>query len=290
MVHHVTERREMPVFLIGCHRSGTTVARYLLDAHPEIVCPPESKFLTALQEFMGAPQVLPALVSLRLHPTELLAELGLFAHRLFDLSARKGGKRRWIDKTPNYYRILPFIDDIFARNALFLFMVRHPLDTVASLQEHFWYATARHEDPDIARVVAEHGTGLQSWARYWREAYETIDVFASARSDRACFFKYEELVRAPEDTLARLLAFIGEAPAGQIAETAFGAVHDPGYEDPKARVSTTLHHLSVDRWRKWPTEQTLALWPIVAEPASRFGYAIDSNQCPQVPGGGGGGP
>ncbi|HLG89204.1 MAG TPA: sulfotransferase [Alphaproteobacteria bacterium] len=265
----------MPVFLVGCHRSGTTAARYLLDSHPEIVCPPESKFLTALQEFLGAPQVLPALVSLRLHPSELLAEIGLFARRLLDRSARKSGKRRWIEKTPNYYRILPFIDDIFSGRVLFLFMVRHPLDTIASLQEHFWYATTRHEDPDIARVVANFGAGPYGWARYWREVHETIGVFAASRPDRAWVFKYEEMVADPEGTLARLLAFIGESPAKEQADAAFAAAHDPGYEDPKARVSTSLHTASVGRWRQWPAGQSNALWPIVAEPAARLGYSID---------------
>jgi hypothetical protein len=270
----MSERRDRPVFLIGCHRSGTTAARYLLDAHPDIVCPPESKFIAALQAFLGAPQVLPALVSLRLHPAEILSEIGLFARRLLDLSARKNGKRRWIDKTPNYYRILPFIDGIFQREALFLFIVRHPLDTVASLQEHFWYATAQHEDPEIARIVERYGSGLHAWAYYWREVQEAVGAFAASCPDRACVFKYEELVADPDATMTRLLGFIGEAPAGDLLGAAFGARQGAGYEDPKARMSDTLHGASVDRWRKWSPELVQALWPIVAEPAIRLGYTI----------------
>jgi len=53
-----------PVFLIGCHRSGTTLMRYLLDAHPNLACPPESKFLAALHEVFKYPQAVRVLASL----------------------------------------------------------------------------------------------------------------------------------------------------------------------------------------------------------------------------------
>ena len=36
---------DRPIFVVGCPRSGTTLFRVMLHAHPRIAIPPESKFL-----------------------------------------------------------------------------------------------------------------------------------------------------------------------------------------------------------------------------------------------------
>src|SRR2546422_8303911 len=67
-----------PVFLVGCHRSGTTLARYLLDVHPNLACPPESKFLAGLEVFLDYPQVETALNTLGFTEEEVRLELRKF--------------------------------------------------------------------------------------------------------------------------------------------------------------------------------------------------------------------
>jgi hypothetical protein len=239
------------------------------------VCPPESKFIAALHAFVGAPQILPALVSLRLRSAQILAETGLFARRLLDLSARESGKRRWVDKTPNYYRILPFIDQLFQIHVLFLFIVRHPLDNIASLHERFWYATSEREDPEIAGAVECYGNGLQARAHYWREVQETIDVFAAGCPDRCFVFKYEDLICASTTTMDDLFRFLDETPDERLPQIAFQKHHDEGYEDPRSRVSDALHARSIGRWRQWPPGLAQRIWPIVADRAGQFDYSID---------------
>jgi hypothetical protein len=39
--------RPFPI-VVGCIRSGTTLLRAMLDAHPEMAVPPESSFIAAL--------------------------------------------------------------------------------------------------------------------------------------------------------------------------------------------------------------------------------------------------
>ena len=34
-----------PLFIVGVHRSGTTLLRYMLNSHPRIYIPPESDFI-----------------------------------------------------------------------------------------------------------------------------------------------------------------------------------------------------------------------------------------------------
>jgi len=38
-----------PIFVVGCHRSGTTLFRLILDSHPAISCGPETRFLADLE-------------------------------------------------------------------------------------------------------------------------------------------------------------------------------------------------------------------------------------------------
>src|ERR1044071_4906702 len=102
-----------PVFLVGCHRSGTTLLRYLLDAHPDMACPPESKFIAGLEAFVEYPQAETGLLTLGFSMEDIRAELRRVIESFLGGYARRQGKRRWVDKTPNYYRLLPFIDEIF---------------------------------------------------------------------------------------------------------------------------------------------------------------------------------
>ena len=46
-MHRLTER---PIFLVGIYRSGTTLARYVLDSHSRITCPPETAFMAGLAD------------------------------------------------------------------------------------------------------------------------------------------------------------------------------------------------------------------------------------------------
>ena len=39
-----------PIFVVGCHRSGTTLFRLILDSHPAISCGPETRFLADLEK------------------------------------------------------------------------------------------------------------------------------------------------------------------------------------------------------------------------------------------------
>ena len=103
----------LPVFLVGCHRSGTTLARFLLDAHPNLACPPESKFIAGLKAFHDYPQCRPALFSLGFDEDDVLCESRRMIERFLGGFAGRQRKPRWIDKTPNYFRLLPFIDAVF---------------------------------------------------------------------------------------------------------------------------------------------------------------------------------
>jgi hypothetical protein len=266
----MTDRTTGPIFLIGSHRSGTTVLRYILDAHPRLCCPPESKFIGGVKALVEYPQALRALESLGCGRQQLLAELRRLVEVVFDCYSRSVGKSRWIDKTPNYYKMLPFIDELFGDTPVFIFIVRHPFDTVYSLDEMF--ATGAIEDPDVADVVARFGRTHSGWARYWCIVNDTICRYWRSHREKALLIKYEDLVTKPMPTMRAVLDFLGEPFPEGLLEAAFIKEHRWGFEDPKARMTTGIHQCGLRRWSGWSQETRGALWSIVDAVAVELGY------------------
>jgi hypothetical protein len=266
-------RDTWPAFLVGCHRSGTTLARYLLDAHPRLACPPESKFIAGLLQFLHYPQALIGLNSLGTTPDDVVTEFGQLTRRVFDRYARAQGKARWIDKTPNYYRLLPFLDALMNREVLYLVIVRHPFDTIESIMQTPAFLIDQPEDPDIRRASSLYGRDRCGWGRHWLEVYRTILEFRDAESSRCHVFRYEDLVALPEATLSCVLSFLGEAWSDEILTSAFTRQQPGGYMDWKIGSTTGIHAHSVGQWHAWPREERAAVWDIVGQTASGFGYA-----------------
>jgi hypothetical protein len=106
---------DWPVFLIGCHRSGTTLAHYLLDAHPHLACPPESKFLAGVQALVDYPQAANALYTLtwnRLDYTKhcletLRAQAGYpYDHIILD-NGSSDGTVEWL-RRPDFHAVVRY--------------------------------------------------------------------------------------------------------------------------------------------------------------------------------------
>jgi protein-tyrosine sulfotransferase len=264
-------RRDWPVFVVGAPRSGTTLTRFILDTHPDISCPPETKFLCGLQQVFYYPQVAFALRSLGFSQSQVCTEFGGLVRSLMGAYAARHGKRRWADKTPNYYRILPFIHEIFGGEVLYIFIVRHPFDVISSLVK-IVNDGAAVEDPELKRALVQYGMGLHCWARYWTEVYEAIDVFRWQYPDCSYTMRYEDLVRNPEECAARMFSFLGEKFSVGMLEKVFNSPHDEGLGDLKIRRTDGIHDKSVGGWAAWETRLVDKLWQLVGPLASSFQY------------------
>ena len=269
--------RKWPLFVVGCHRSGTTLARYLLAAHPNLACPPESKFIAGLESFVSYPQALRGLASLGITTEAMMDRLRILTCSVFDDYASRHGKPRWVDKTPNYARLMPFIDRLLRGEVLYAGLVRHPLDTIASLERMRAFAIAAPEDPDVRRAVRQFGRGRTMWGRYWLEMTTRLVEFASSHPDRCLLLRYEDLTADAERMIRLVLTFIGEEMPADLVAKAFMQSHPPGYEDPNIRRSRDVHRRSIGRWMSWPAAEILETWPIVAPLAVRLGYTCASS-------------
>jgi len=98
------------IVVLGTPRSGTTLLRRLLDAHPNIACPPETYVLSAAARFLHAERfssgleigVLFGLGYAGFEESDVLERLRRFAFSFFEDHAKAQGKTRWAEKTARY--------------------------------------------------------------------------------------------------------------------------------------------------------------------------------------------
>jgi hypothetical protein len=200
-------------FVVGVPRSGTTLLRLMLDAHPDVAIPAETGFLLSIVNrpssagplspielhrlvtrspnwqdvALGEREYLGALTSL--HPYSVSDGLRAF-YRLY---ARKFGKPRWGEKTPANLERLQAIAQIVPE-AHFIHIIRDGRDVALSLRA-MWFAPGR----DMATL-----------GRYWSERIRQARREAE-RNLRYLEIRYEDLIADPERTLRDVCAFIGLA-------------------------------------------------------------------------------
>jgi hypothetical protein len=193
----------MPV-VIGVPRSGTTLLRLMLDAHPLLAVPPETAWLprvasvTDREGFLLALTASPQWIDFGLAGEELAAEL----HRLrrftvadglrafYRLYAARFDKPRWGEKTPNYAGCMETVQRVLPE-ACFVHVLRDGRDVVASVR-HLWFRP---------------GDSLATLAADWRERI-VVARRSAAGMRRYLELRFEDLVREPEPVLRRVCAFV----------------------------------------------------------------------------------
>lgn len=195
-------------FIVGVGRSGTTLMRLMLDAHPELAIPPETHFLHRMhidqlkdpQSFVSSLKSTHTWPDFHLSAEQLLAEVAALTS--FDLSqairmfyrlyAKHQGKPRWGDKTPynaecmdHIYRLLP--------EARFIHLIRDGRDVALSYRDK-WFGPGQ----DLAGAI-EFWSGRILRARVQARLLPRHVVLE---------LRYEDLVQAPEDALKRVCQFI----------------------------------------------------------------------------------
>jgi len=231
-------RRSVPIIVGGCHRSGTTLARRLLNAHPDIHCGPEVKFFRDLYGHYAQDP----LAHLRFSHSartlvdddELLQEWGMMYIKLQWMAVKREGKRRWADKNPENVMYLPQWERLLGKRWQYVHLVRNPLDTLASIDEAGFNLTIPE---DLSGRIAHI-------KRYMELGFEYVEQ----NPDRAKIIIYEELVTRPQEVLDSLMSFLGEKVVP--AQMEFARMrHAVGIEDPKINATTGIHKKSVQRWK-----------------------------------------
>jgi hypothetical protein len=239
-------RSEWPIIIGGCHRSGTTLIRRILNSHSGIHCGPEVKFFL---DFYGPPRgvrdymdTARALAS----EDELLEFFGAGFVELHRHTAHRAGKPRWADKAPENALYWPHWQRLLGDQWLFIHVVRNPLDTIASLREAgFGDDIPANVLGQVVHYLDHTRAGMRFGSEHPRRYHQVI---------------YEQLVTSPDETLASLMSFLAEE--FELQQLDFNRQHPkPELEDYKINSTTAIHADSLHGWpERLPAQDAAFIW------------------------------
>lgn len=267
------------LIVLGCPRSGTTLVRRLLDAHPNLACPPETvvfaRVARMLQEDPMAEGMTfgmrTGLAFAGVSPSETLAATREFAFAFHRRLAAAQNKPRWAAKTAMDAFYVDEIEQLCGDHARFVVLVRHGLDVVASLRD---LCVANDVFlPEIHAYVRRHPSLLEALAHLWADVTARLARFAANHPNNVKVVRYEDLVAAPGgEVIADVFAFAGEPDDPTVAERALVGVDGLGFGDPGALARTSIDASRVGRWRALSPHTRARLAPIVGPMLAAHGY------------------
>ena len=195
--------------MVGVNRSGTTLMRMMLDAHPELTMPPETHFVPELIDVAEAGGATPEDLLATITRQREWGDFGLTEEQLLEafraieplnagdalrafygLYAQRVGKPRWGEKTPIYVKSIRKIGGALPE-ARFLHVIRDGRDVALSIRDR---AVKEHPIPAIA----------ERWVRRIGQARRQSKYVPHYEEVR-----YEQLILDTEPTMRAVCEFFG---------------------------------------------------------------------------------
>jgi len=188
---------ELPVFVVGLPRSGTTLVEQILDSHSAVHGAGELRLIGDLCGDLERRTRQPFTVAFaRLSAAD---RRGIAGTCLKALQSRAPLARRVVDKMPANFLALPLLACLFPK-ARFIHCRRDALATCWSI-----YRTRFDEPHRYANTPADLGAYWRLYDRYLRRMGELL-------GERLYTVAYEDLAGSPEPTINALLAHCGLEP------------------------------------------------------------------------------
>ncbi len=267
------------IVVLGAPRSGTTLLRRFLNAHPAIACPPETNLLSACARFLqeeptvdGATMgVVPGLGFCGFSEQEVLErlrELAFFFMR--DIAAREN-KPIWAEKTAFSVFHLDAVERLCAGSCRFVCVFRHGLDVACSLKE--LTDTMDRYAAELLPYINRNPRPLEAFIQAWSHACRGLLDLLERRPELAIRVDYEKLVEHPAVQLDRLFEFL-EVPADTdaVCRAAFDNMDSGGLGDWKTYSTTKPERASLQRWRTLSDETAGRLAAIANPVLAELGY------------------
>jgi len=218
---------ELPVFVVGMPRSGTSLTEQILASHPQVHGAGELLYwiFAADAERMAIPMQRAATIT------------GLGRAYLEGLATQAGDAARAIDKLPVNFANIGLIHAALP-GARFIHLLRSPLDTCLSI--YFQGFSAAHpyatDFGDLAHYYHEYRRLMAHWRAVLPQG-TLIEV------------RYEDLVDDPESWSRRMLAHIGLPWDARCLD--FHRTDRPVLTASNWQVRQPINKRSVERWRRY---------------------------------------
>jgi hypothetical protein len=253
------------LFVVGCPRSGTTLLRRMLDAHPQLAITPETHWVPGwfekrpgvdtkghvTREFVQSLLESPRFKKLKVSDDEVweLFEDGVpvsytrLVARVYELFGSHRGKPLVGDKTPGYTKAIATLHRLFPW-AKFVHLIRDGRDVCLS-------ATTWHQVARLERRFPSWREDPVTTAALWWELHVRLAREAGMRLKPTLYYemRYEELVADPSQESTALCDFLSLAYSEAM----------PRFYEGRTRTDPTLG--SNKRWlpptpglRNWRTQ------------------------------------
>jgi len=246
-----------PVFILCPARTGSTLLRSLLNAHPKLYCPQELhlfQFIKPLSDLFNKLVAPAENQHENLHRNSILiSKVSDQLNSIMDTACAEAGKEIWCEKSIYTLDSIEVVKKVFP-NAKYICLYRNSLDQVASGLE-------------CLRVTPDgSGFGFQNFLRqahpdrigglldYWLDKTQKIMAFEKNNLNRAYRVRYEDLVQDPEQTITGLLDFLEVEHSPEMLTKAFEGKREDQAGDYKFRSTNKVHTDSLGK-QKIPPEQ-----------------------------------
>ncbi len=280
-------------FIIGVSRSGSTLMRLMLDAHPDLAIPPETHWLVSLIRRLTSETVTLDEITDTLEASHNWQDMGVddrelqalyskveaetplqLVREIYAAYAKRQGATRYGDKTPPHSASILEIATALPE-AHFIHMIRDGRDVAASLKG-LWFG-----DGDDIRKVAS------MWVWRISRARQQAQFF-----DRYTEVRFEEFVRDPEAQLRRVCNAIDlefdpaqlqahERAQQRLAELADLRIRQDQVITAEQRQKIHAHTANppdpsrIGRWRKSLSADEVAVFERIAGPTLKsLGYSL----------------
>lgn len=259
-------------FIIGCQRSGTTLARLILESHSQITCIDEPYCYEEL-----------------LKPIEKISN-NFYGFKT-PLLTEQFNKRFFSDVTLNF--IIPNKFKNFSR----IFMIRDVRDTLASMQnlkqgnqnwyemwpkQHldFWKYTIPNFEKTFKDDLLKISNSTEKLASiasfYWK--YKNLPCLEYENNNSTCKIKYEDMVNEPKLTIKKIIDFLKLSWEDELLlhhKKEHNFTNEEGITVGNTDTKSPINNSSVGNYKKKFTPKQLdAILDISGELMLKLGYTI----------------
>jgi protein-tyrosine sulfotransferase len=193
------------IFILSTPRAGSTLLAALLGSHSRVLCPPEPWLLLSLNAIRSNDVVVIShydheLARKALHELaddELFCQAAnAFAATIYNSLLDQADKQVFVDKTPRYYHILPWLETMFPL-ALKIWIKRNPLDVVASRKSRGFTI-----EESVGEVVSPYSFDTTI-------SFALLASYFEAGTPTQYAIRYEDLVQDPVTHVKAICEFVG---------------------------------------------------------------------------------
>jgi protein-tyrosine sulfotransferase len=200
------------ILILGCQRSGTTLALLMLQAHPQIKGIDETEFSS---------------------PFPFPSSLALYSYKL--------QKKSICLKLPEHIFNVEYIARHFPQGKI-LWIVRNPYSTISSMSmlknsHGSWIKRCGATElrrlsaffPEIKQLDLEQLDEISLAAMVWKYKNQALDLYRE-KGLQVVDFRYEDLIDRPQATISDILEFLGLPWSDRVLE--YHKFHQPNKTYP----------------------------------------------------------